>query len=541
MSNCCDVAIIGSGLIGSALASILAKRGLSVTIFEAGTHPRFAIGESMILESSELLRSLGSLYDVPELTELSSEFFLHRAGSSHGVKRHFGFVHHGEGGTHELQAVIPRYPHGHELHLFRQDSDAKLLAVAVSAGVHVFQNTRVTGVILPESPGGMARLETRAGVFEARFVVDASGLRNVLREHSGSATNALHTHSRAAFTHAIGVKAYSSSHRLPYAMFEGTLHHLFAGGWMWMIPFNNHARSTNPLCSLGVMLDSRRDPEVGLDHLVKRFPAIAGQLEHAVAVRPWTHTGRIQHRAARLSGPGWAVLGLAAGFVDPLFSKGMVLGLSGVATLADALLEAWHKTPEGGLAPRLGGYEDMLNTMLHHHDRLVAASYASFDHPEAWRVMSVIWLAGAYLELVRLMTLRASASSVSSWTQGIAQSRLTGGRFEPFELLERQACLELIEGAEPTAWTERWHTALSRAPWLPPAFRAVLEGAPSLPRNKLRPEIWLRPGGALGEGAFRDHFFAQQGLLSLTRSWLHEALVYGVAPRVSALRALRGL
>lgn len=46
-----DVAIIGSGIGGSTLAAILARQGLSVIVFEAGTHPKFAVGESMILET----------------------------------------------------------------------------------------------------------------------------------------------------------------------------------------------------------------------------------------------------------------------------------------------------------------------------------------------------------------------------------------------------------------------------------------------------------------------------------------------------------
>ena len=62
-----DVAIIGSGIGGSTLASVLARQGLKVIVFEGGTHPRFTIGESMILETSEAMRALAELYDVPEL------------------------------------------------------------------------------------------------------------------------------------------------------------------------------------------------------------------------------------------------------------------------------------------------------------------------------------------------------------------------------------------------------------------------------------------------------------------------------------------
>ncbi|MCA9993109.1 MAG: NAD(P)-binding protein, partial [Anaerolineales bacterium] len=67
-----DVAIIGTGLAGSVLGAILARQGLRVVLFEAKSHPRFAIGESLILETSELMRALAELYDVPEIAYFSS-------------------------------------------------------------------------------------------------------------------------------------------------------------------------------------------------------------------------------------------------------------------------------------------------------------------------------------------------------------------------------------------------------------------------------------------------------------------------------------
>jgi tetracycline 7-halogenase / FADH2 O2-dependent halogenase len=113
-----DVAIIGSGIGGSTLASVLSRQGLSVIVFEGGQHPRFTIGESMILETSEAMRALAEFYDVPELAYYSSENFYNYIGTQHGVKRHFSFVHHTPGEHIDprktLQAVIPRMPFGHE-------------------------------------------------------------------------------------------------------------------------------------------------------------------------------------------------------------------------------------------------------------------------------------------------------------------------------------------------------------------------------------------------------------------------------------------
>ena len=104
-----DVAIIGSGIAGSTLGAILARHGLKVIIFEAKSHPRFAIGESMILETSEMLRSMAEIYSVPELAYFSSENYFSHIGTSHGVKRHFSYLYHSENQyqnpAHSLQAV----------------------------------------------------------------------------------------------------------------------------------------------------------------------------------------------------------------------------------------------------------------------------------------------------------------------------------------------------------------------------------------------------------------------------------------------------
>ena len=130
-----DVAIIGSGIAGSTLGAILARQGLKVILFEAGSHPKFAIGESMILETSEMMRSLAENYDVPELAYFSSENYFEHIGTSHGIKRHFSYAHHTEGQPFNaqriLQAVIPKQPHGHELHLYRQATDYFLMTTAI--------------------------------------------------------------------------------------------------------------------------------------------------------------------------------------------------------------------------------------------------------------------------------------------------------------------------------------------------------------------------------------------------------------------------
>ena len=66
------VAVIGSGLGGSACALVLAKLGYDVLLLERGSHPRFAIGESATPVMSKKIRFLGKKYGIPEFDELST-------------------------------------------------------------------------------------------------------------------------------------------------------------------------------------------------------------------------------------------------------------------------------------------------------------------------------------------------------------------------------------------------------------------------------------------------------------------------------------
>ena len=245
-----DVAIIGTGIAGSALGAILAKQGQRVILFEGKSHPRFAIGESMILETSETLRAMAEIYDVPELAYFSSENYFSTIGTSHGVKRHFCYLHHVEGRPHDLdctlQAVIPKQPHGHELHLYRQDSDYFLMSTAISYGATVRQETFIEDVEIDEHG---VRVKTAKGeTIAAKYVVDAGGFRSILADKYNLRTFDQRTHSRGLFTHMVDVPDFHAvgasrkQYGLPFGVSEGTLHHVFEGGWLWVIPFNNHAR-----------------------------------------------------------------------------------------------------------------------------------------------------------------------------------------------------------------------------------------------------------------------------------------------------------
>ena len=542
-----DVAIIGTGLAGTALAAILARQGQSVLMFEAGSHPRFAIGESLILETSETMRALATLYDVPEIAYFSTENFMPHIGTSHGIKRHFGFLQHFPGQPHDphhtLQAVIPREPHGHELHLFRQDSDQQMLTAAIAHGATVLQKTPVTEVDFDDD--GVTIHAPQGAAYRARYIVDAGGFRSPLAQKFDLRHTDLRTHSRALFTHMVGVTPYQKAvapdlqYDLPFPMSEGTLHHLFDGGWLWVIPFNNHAQATNPLCSVGLLLDPRRHPlpegltpEEEFRAFINRYPSMAAQFTQARAVRDWTRTGRIQYGSRRVVGDRWALLGHAAGFIDPLYSKGLYASLTAVSLTAHLLLQA-QKTGDYSAAA-FGELERQSQVFLESFDRLVANSYKSFAHPKLWQVYAVMWLLGAYTELVKLNMMRARAGhDREAYYRELGELKLVGGGFAEFDVVAAQidALFETVDPGDEAAVDETVRQAnaiFAAIDWMADPFRALLQGKTSLPRNKLRLSLLKKDEGFMGHGAYRAHFFRDMTMANILRYGAREKIVYSV-------------
>ena len=535
-----DIAIIGSGIAGSTLGAILARQGLKVIIFESNSHPKFAIGESMILETSEIMRSMAQFYDVPELAYFSSENYFEHIGTSHGVKRHFSYAHHIAGQpferNHTLQAVIPKHPHGHELHLYRQDTDYFLMTVAIRYGAQVLQKTPIQNVQI--NADGVQLTTLKGRVFQADYVVDAGGFHSVLADQFELRHTNLKTHSRAIFTHMIGVPCYhevsatKKAYQLPFRLSEGTLHHVFSGGWLWVIPFNNHIKSTNPLCSVGLMLDPRvhplqpdLSPEEEFYQFIQRFPGITAQFHQAKAIRDWTRTGRLQYTSKQVVGNRYCLLGQAAGFIDPLFSKGLYTALASTSLLADRLLSA-KKTRNYSIA-HFRPVEEMTLGFIEANDRLVARAYQSFADYRLWAPFSVLWLLGAYLELVKLTNDLAQVTNRIAYNQQLQTLRLVGGGFLEFAQLSQQIYY-LIDHCDPECSVDEVHqqikTHLDQFPWLPETFRAILQGKNHLPSKKLHPRLFRPKQGFLGQGEYRIHFFSDKSLLFFVQFYFKERL-----------------
>jgi FADH2 O2-dependent halogenase len=524
-----DVAIIGSGIGGSTLATVLARQGLRVIVFEGGAHPRFTIGESMILETSETMRALAEFYDVPELAWFSSENFYRLVGTSHGVKRHFSFLHHSPGQPQDprqsLQAVIPKLPYGHEMHIYRQDSDYLLTSIAISYGARVLQATLVKDIVI-DADG--VEIVTDKAAYRASYVFDAGGMKSLLAQRGGWRHTDLQAHSRTIFTHMIDVPCFNevvrarASYGHPYPLSEGTLHHVFRGGWLWVIPFDNHPEATNPLCSVGLQLDPRIYPtrsELSPDEefraFVEQFPDIRRQLDGAKPVRAWTRIDRLQYSAHHVVGDRHALLAHAAGFIDPLYSKGLYITHMSILLAASLIVKA-HGSGDYSAAA-FAPLEKLTLQYIAMHDRLVANSYKSWGNNKLWEVYRILWLLGAYLEYLKLTVTRLRSKNLDDYLRSTVGMRLVGGGFEPFFALQEKIDT-LVEGVDLEnqrdldAVVGEIRRLYDDYRWMPSSFRDLLAGKNHLPNNKLRVNLLNRNDGFLGDGEYRGHFFGDANL-----------------------------
>jgi FADH2 O2-dependent halogenase len=401
-----DVAIVGGGIGGTVLATILARNGVRALLLEGSGHPRFAIGESTVPETTFGLRVLARRYGVPELENLSTNATLrHNVSSNCGVKRNFGFVYHRDGEPTRAEECTQYLtwapPLGPDSHFFRQDVDAYLFHVAVSYGVTAYTHTMVEDVKFADD--GAVLVTADRGNFQASYVVDAGGMRAILPERLGLRQKPEYrTRSRTIYTHMVNVRPYDTvgppreEHGMPSPFSQGTLHHIFEGGWMWVIPFDNHSASTSELCSVGINLDldayPRPDgmsPKEEFWHHVRRFPTVARQFEQARAVRPYVATNRTQFSSRSVIGDRWCLLPHASDFIDPMFSSGLAVTVMALNSLGHRLIGAVRDRDFS--TDRFEYLETWTKRMFRFYDDMVSSSYISFDDFQLWNAWNRIW------------------------------------------------------------------------------------------------------------------------------------------------------
>jgi len=316
-----DVAIIGAGPAGAVAAALLRKAGRSVLVLERQLFPRFSIGESLLPQSMAYLEEAGMLQAVVEAG------FQHKNGAQfvwrdHASSFDFRDKHSpGWGTTYQVE---------------RAQFDDLLIRCAASQGAEVRFGHTVVTMRTGDAPvlEVVDECETRYEV-HARFVFDASGFGRVLPRLLDIEAPARLPTRAAIFSH--------MRDGLPLDAFDRNkicvaTHPEHRDVWFWMIPLAGGRSSVGCVAGAAFLDVPESAREARLRTLIREEPTLNRLIGEAPFLMPVRTISGYSANVERLHGPGYALLGNAGEFLDPVFSSGVTIALRS-AHLAVKVLE----------------------------------------------------------------------------------------------------------------------------------------------------------------------------------------------------------
>lgn len=422
-----DVAVVGSGFAGSLLAMIAQRLGLRAILLERGTHPRMVIGESSTPLSNLLLEELAARYGLTNLRPLNKwgSWRDNHPELACGLKRGFSFFHHAPGSTGAIerknQLLVAASPHDRiaDTHWFRADFDAYLVKEAERLGVVYLDEVELGGFADGENEM-LLRGKHRGQELQivARFVVDATGPRGFLHRALGLGERELPEAppTSALYSHFTGVRRLAETGGVvledvpPYPVDDAAVHHLFEGGWIWVLHFCNGVTSAG-IAATDALAGKLRfaEGEAAWERVLSSISVVREQFRGAQPVQPFRYIPRLRFRSAKITGKNWALLPSAAGFIDPLLSTGFPLTLLGVMRLAEIFERDWGTKL---LAAGLERYAAQTDAELVATARLIGALYANLGNFPVFSAVTLLYFAAAsYSETARRLGRPQLASS----------------------------------------------------------------------------------------------------------------------------------
>jgi len=310
------IAIVGAGPSGSALASFLAKQGRDVVLFTQGKRPPIIVGESLVPAVVPYLRRLG-------IEEEVAAFSIWKGGAT--------FVFGTDGRMSFRFNEVRHAKTTYSYNVPRDRFDALCVEAARRAGARVVEHA---ARIEREGSSDRLRLcdETLAAAGDALpeqpdFIVDAGGRRRIVPQLLGIPVIDGDRRDAALHAHFEGIEV-----EIPGNVHTDRLEH----GWLWRIPLPGRV-------SMGAVVDANylrkfgNTAEEQFDSFLASDPVIRDYARPARRVTPVVKYSNYQSRATRGVGPNWALAGDSFGFVDPVFSSGMLIAMQSADWLAEAL------------------------------------------------------------------------------------------------------------------------------------------------------------------------------------------------------------
>ena len=339
--NVYDVAIIGGGPAGSTAASILAREGFSVILFEKERFPRRHVGSSLLPFCYDLFIELG-------LLDLMERKYPRKPGACFAnydasVETTYCFKH------------VVENPKHLSFHVRRDEFDHDLLKNAQSLGATVFEETEVQKVDHLDSDQPIeitTRRNEKTTVYSANYLLDASG-RSTLLAKKMKSRKPMEGLDRTAF------HTFWKTDNMPPELLTGMarINYLEGDkkGWIWTFPVGLEQMD------IGVVVDNaylrQQKPILKEKHgdkwkeafymqEIACSPKVESFIEDAELLYDITVEGNYSYISDKKYGDNWVMIGDAGQFIDPIFSSGVFIAMKSSQIVAKTLAEQWKAKEE---------------------------------------------------------------------------------------------------------------------------------------------------------------------------------------------------
>ncbi len=354
-----DCVIIGGGPAGATAATVLAQLGRRVRVLEKGHFPRPHIGESLMPQTYWTFKRIGML-DKLRRTDFPRKQSVQFVSASGNESQPFYFPDFDPG------------DHSTTWQVSRPEFDKLMLDNARDHGVEVTEGAMVDRVLFEgkRAVGVGAVVDGTAQEITAKVVVDATGQSAILSRQLNLRETDEKLKNASIYAYYKGAQRDSGRN----AGATVIIYTPSGNGWFWSIPLPDEVTSIGLVAPPEALWSSEGDDlQAKFEEAIRACPGMASRLANASQIGAVTVTKDFSYRASRLAGDGWVLIGDAFGFLDPIYSSGVMLALKSGELAADAIHEALEADDLSGA--RLGRFAPQFADGMQTIRQLVHAFY----------------------------------------------------------------------------------------------------------------------------------------------------------------------